>query len=58
MIDTVESSRVEFKVKLIDDLEETVIGFLNSKDGGYYLFTESEMKEFIKEEPLSANLEF
>ena len=34
MIETIESSRVEFKVKLVDDLEETVIGFLNSKDGG------------------------
>ena len=34
MIDTIENSRVEFKVKLVDDLEETIIGFLNSKDGG------------------------
>ena len=34
MIDTIENSRVEFKVKLVDDLEESVIGFLNSKDGG------------------------
>ena len=34
MIDTVENSRVEFKIKLVDDLEECVIGFLNSKDGG------------------------
>jgi len=34
MIDTIENSRIEFKVKLVDDLEETVIGFLNSKDGG------------------------
>ena len=34
MIETVENSRTEFKVKLVDDLEETVIGFLNSKDGG------------------------
>lgn len=34
MIDTIENSRVEFKIKLIDDLEEYVIGFLNSKDGG------------------------
>lgn len=30
----IEDSRNEFKVKLSDDLEETVIRFLNSKDGG------------------------
>ena len=34
MIDIIENSRIEFKVKFVDDLEETVIGFLNSKDGG------------------------
>lgn len=34
MIDTIENSRTEFKVKLVDDLEETVIGFLNSREGG------------------------
>ena len=34
MIGIVEDSRVEFKTKLVDDLEETAIGFLNSKDGG------------------------
>ena len=34
MIRTIEDSRTEFKIKLVDDLEETVIGFLNSKDGG------------------------
>lgn len=34
MIDVVEDARNEFKVKLTDDFEETVIGFLNSKDGG------------------------
>lgn len=28
MIETIENSRVEFKVKLVDDLEETIIGFL------------------------------
>lgn len=32
MIDSVEDSRTEFKVELVDDLEETVIFFLN-KDG-------------------------
>ncbi len=34
MLDVIEDSRNEFKVKLPDDLEKTVIGFLNSKDGG------------------------
>lgn len=33
MIGTIEDSRTEFKVKLVDDLEESVIAFLN-KDGG------------------------
>ena len=27
MIDTIENSRTEFKIKLVDDLEETVIAF-------------------------------
>lgn len=34
MLGTIEDSRTEFKIKLVDDLEETVIGFLNSKEGG------------------------
>lgn len=34
MLDVIEDCRNEFKVKLPDDLEETIIGFLNSKDGG------------------------
>lgn len=34
MIDIIENFRVEFKTKLVDDLEENIIGFLNSKDGG------------------------
>ena len=34
MINEIENSRTEFKIKLVDDLEETIIGFLNSKDGG------------------------
>ena len=34
MLGVIEDSRNEFKIKLPDDLEETVIGFLNSKDGG------------------------
>ena len=32
MIETIENSRVEFKVKLVDDLEENIIGFLNHFD--------------------------
>ena len=38
MTDVTEDSRNEFKVKLSDDLERTVIGFLNSKDGGNNLY--------------------
>ncbi len=34
MLNVLEKSRVEFKIKLVDDFEETVIGFLNSKDRG------------------------
>lgn len=34
MLDVIEDSRNEFKIKLTPDLEEIVIGFLNSKDGG------------------------
>lgn len=34
MLNVIEDSRNEFKVKLVDDLEETIIAFLNSKDGG------------------------
>ena len=34
MIDTLENCRIEFKAKLVDNLEEIIIGFLNSKDGG------------------------
>lgn len=34
MLDVIEDCRNEFKIKLPDNLEETVIGFLNSKDGG------------------------
>ncbi|HOO68115.1 MAG TPA: putative DNA binding domain-containing protein [Bacilli bacterium] len=34
MIKEIENSRNEFKVKLTDNLHESIIGFLNSKDGG------------------------
>ena len=34
VLDLIESSRIEFKIKMVDNLEETIIAFLNSKDGG------------------------
>ncbi len=34
MLDVIEDSRNEFKIKIPDDFEESIIGFLNSKDGG------------------------
>ena len=37
MIDTIENSRTEFKIKLVDDLEETVIAFLNKDGGNIYI---------------------
>ncbi len=37
MIETVEDSRTEFKVKLVDDLEESVIAFLNKDGGNIYI---------------------
>ena len=37
MIDVVEDSRTEFKVKLVADLEETVIAFLNKDGGNIYI---------------------
>ena len=37
MIDTIENSRTEFKIKLVDDLEETVIAFLNKDRGNIYI---------------------
>ena len=39
MRETIEDTRTEFKVKLVDDLEESVIAFLN-KDGGniYWIY--------------------
>ena len=37
MIETIEDSRTEFKVKLVDDLEESVIAFLNKDGGNIYI---------------------
>jgi len=37
MIGTIEDSRTEFKVKLVDDLEESVIAFLNKDGGNIYI---------------------
>ena len=37
MIDAIEDSRTEFKIKLVDDLEESVIAFLNKDGGSVYI---------------------
>ena len=37
MLSTIEDSRNEFKIKLVDDLEETVIAFLNKDGGNIYI---------------------
>lgn len=37
MIGTIEDTRTEFKVKLVDDLEESVIAFLNKDGGNIYI---------------------
>ena len=37
MIDAIEDSRTEFKIKLVDDLEESVIAFLNKDGGNIYI---------------------
>ena len=37
MIEAIEDSRTEFKVKLVDDLEESVIAFLNKDGGNIYI---------------------
>lgn len=37
MIGTIEDTRTEFKVKLVDDLDETVIAFLNKDGGNIYI---------------------
>ena len=37
MINTIEDSRTEFKSKLVDDLEESVIAFLNKDGGNIYI---------------------
>ncbi len=47
MLDTIENSRTEFKIKLVDDLEETVIGFLNSKDGGIIYLGVNDMVKLL-----------
>ena len=36
VLDLIESSRIEFKIKMVDNLEETIIAFLNSIDGGIF----------------------
>ena len=37
MIKTIEDSRTEFKIKLVNDLEESVIAFLNKDGGSIYI---------------------
>lgn len=37
VLKTIENSRTEFKIKLVDDLEETVIAFLNKDGGNIYI---------------------
>lgn len=37
MLETIEDSRTEFKIKLVDDLEETIIAFLNKDGGNIYI---------------------
>ena len=37
MIDAIEDSRTEFKIKVVDDLEESVIAFLNKDCGSIYI---------------------
>lgn len=54
MIETKENSRTEFKIKLTDDIEETIIGFLNSKDGGNLYIGVSDNGEV---KGLSSNLD-
>lgn len=44
MIDTIENSRTEFKIKLVDDLEETVIAFLNKDGGNIYIGVDDKGK--------------
>ena len=38
IIETFENSRTEFKVKLVDDLEKSIIAFLNADGGIIYRF--------------------
>ena len=47
MIDAIEDSRIEFKVKLVDDLEETVIAFLNKDGGSIYIGADKNGKWFV-----------
>ena len=44
MIDTIENSRTEFKIKLVDDLEEIVIAFLNKDGGNIYIGVDDKGK--------------
>jgi hypothetical protein len=56
MLGVIEDSRNKFKVKLPDDLEETVIGFLNSKDGGNIKLYNKDKLEFKEELVINKNI--
>ena len=47
MLSVIEDCRNEFKIKLPDDLEETVISFLNSKDGGNIYIGVDDMEKLL-----------
>lgn len=47
MLGVIEDSRNEFKIKLPDDLEETVIGFLNSKDAVIFILVLMIMEKLL-----------
>ena len=59
MVETIENSRTEFKVKLVDDLEESVIAFLNKNSGlldvmdrtniGFKVMTKTGIKDIVLE---------
>ena len=55
VLDLIESSRIEFKVKMVDNLEETIIAFLNSKDGGIIYLGVNDDGEIVG---LNNNLDF
>ena len=47
MLSVIEDYRNEFKIKLPDDLEETVISFLNSTDAGNIYIGVDDMEKLL-----------